>query len=137
MSTSLHQLIAVLARLPHFSSNLLKCQLSTTPVQMIQIASVTHVHGTLNTQKVVVLLMPVTSLQLKTVLNAVAMECVLMEPNIFGIQQVITVGGMINIQKLAVNMMMMTSKLVSFAALVQTQPSILLLLPQRRLCFQF
>ena len=135
-SSSLHQLIAVLARLPHFSSNLLKCQRSTIPVQMIQIASVTRVPGMVNTQKVVVLLMPVTSLQLKTVLNAVAMECVLMEPNIVGIQLVITVRGMINIQILAVNMMMMTSKLVSFAALVQTQPSILLLLPQRRLCFQ-
>ena len=136
LSTSLHQLIAVLARLPHSNSNQLKCQHSTIPVQMIQIASVTRVPGMVNTQKVVVLLMPVTSLQLKTVLNAVAMEFVLMEPNIVGIQLVITVSGMINIQKLAGNMMMTTFKQVSFAALVQIQPSILLLLPQRRLCFQ-
>ena len=103
---------------------------------MIQIASVTRVPGTVNTQKVVVHLMPETSLQLKTVLNAVAMEFVLMEPNIVGIQRVITVRGMINIQKLAGNMMMTTFKQASFAALVQIQPSILLLLPQRRLCFQ-
>ena len=136
LSSSPHHLIAVLARLTHFSSNLPKCQRFTIPVQMIQIALVTRVPGMLNTQRVVVLLIPVTLLQLKTVLNAMAKEFVLMEPNIVGIKLVITVSGMINIQKLAGNMMMTTFKQVSFAALVQIQPSILLLLPQRRLCFQ-
>ena len=89
---------------------------------MIQIASVTLVHGMLTIQRAVVPLMLVISLLQKTVLNAEAQEHVLMELSIVGIQLVITVSGMNNIQKLVEIMMMMISKLMSFAALVQTQP---------------